>query len=80
MENNELITQFHEKIISIVDEFHDLPPYELGFALIRKGVYIMLCTAPNELLAIQTALQSVLSTIQEYKEIRGKNENQSNLS
>ena len=68
-DNQEIINEINLKIIDLIESYQEkLPPYEVGSALIRQAVSMILYYAPTELLGIKTVLANVEIGITEYEE------------
>ena len=68
MSDQQRLNYFANKITDLVEEFSDLPPYELGSRLIANATSMMLFTAPDELVAMKTVMAAVEIGISEYQE------------
>ena len=71
MEKEELqerIEELTHELIDLVDDYMDLPPYEIGCRLIAQATNMLLFCAPNHLVAIKTIMASVEIGVSEYQE------------
>lgn len=68
MSDQQRLNYFANKITDLVEEFSDLPLYELGSRLIANATSMMLFTAPDELVAMKTVMAAVEIGISEYQE------------
>ena len=68
VDNQVRIQELGEDVVSLIEAFEDLPPYEIGFRLIASAVNMMLTCAPNTTVAIKTIIASVEMGMSEYQE------------
>ena len=67
-DNQARINELAADVADLCEAFSDLPPYEVGYRLIAYATMMMLCTAPNHLVAMKTVMASVEVGIGEYQE------------
>ena len=57
-----------EDIYDMIENNEDLPPYEVGFAMIRIATKMLVQCAPTELVGVKTVLAGVEQGIKEVEE------------
>lgn len=69
-DNQEIINELHNEVEDLITRYVEkLPPYEVGFIVIRRAVNMLLCCAPNEDVGLKTILACVETGLTDYKEI-----------
>lgn len=68
MNNSERIQELEMMTTHLIQEYKDLPPYEIANQLIVAAVSILLYTAPDKLLAFKVITASIEHGINDYEE------------